>query len=135
MPVPWKSIVGSVAAGMVIAAIAIGCTWAYLASITIDDGLEGLIFLPLLGAAGVVVALAARTVTVRFRPVVASVATCVGVAVALTAREWSRSGGDPPIAETYATVVLVLFPLALCGIAIGTLVGDALRPRVRRAAR
>ncbi len=135
MPVPWGTIAGSVGGGLLIAAIAIGCTWAYLASITIDDGLEGLVFLPLLGAAGIVVALVARTATARFRPVVGSVAACVGTAIALTVHGWSRSGGGPSLWPTYTVTVLVLFPLTLCGVAIGTVVGDSLRPRCRRATR
>ena len=37
-----------VLAGIVSAAVAGGATWIYLRSITIDDGLEGLVYLPFL---------------------------------------------------------------------------------------
>ena len=46
MPGRWAATARSVAAGLLIAGIAVGSTWAYLSSIEIDDGLEGLIFFP-----------------------------------------------------------------------------------------
>ena len=103
-PVQWRAIVGSVTLGLLITMIAIGSLWAYLSSIAIDEGLEGLIFLPIL----------------------ASVAACVGIAVAATVHAWSRAEG-PPVFPVYAGTVLLFLPLTLVGVAIGTAIGDSVR--------
>lgn len=122
----WAATAWSVAGGLLIAGIAIGSTSAYLSSIEIDDGLEGLIFLPILSAASILVALAARSWSDQFRPVLGAVAACVGVAVAATVHAWSRSAG-PSVLPLYTLTVLLFFPLALVGVAVGTAVGDHLR--------
>ena len=45
-------------AGVAAAAVSAAITWLYLVSVTIDDGLEGLIYLPILSAA--MIAISAR---------------------------------------------------------------------------
>lgn len=125
MSARWGDTAWSIAGGLLIAGIAVGSTWAYLASIEIDDGLEGLIFLPILGAASFLVALAARSWSGRFRPVVAAVAACLGVDLVMTVEIWSRSAG-PSVVPLYTLTVLLLFPLTLVGVAIGTAIGDYL---------
>ncbi len=132
MSARWGAIAWSVVAGLLIATIAVGSTWAYLSSIEIDDGLEGLIFLPVLVAASTLVALAARSWSGQFRPVVGTVAACVGVAAAATAQTWSRPAG-PSVLPLYALTVVVLLPLTLCGVAVGTAVGDYFRKQHQRA--
>ena len=122
----WGATACSIGAGLLMAGIAVGSTWAYLSSIDIDDGLEGLIFLPILGTASILVALAARSWSGQFRPVVGAVAACVGVAVAATVHAWSRSAG-PSVLPLYTITVLVFLPLTLVGVAAGTAVGDLLR--------
>ena len=122
----WGAIAWSVAAGLLIATIAVGSIWAYLSSIEIGDGLEGLIFLPILAATSTLVALAARTGSDQFRPVLGAVAACVGVAVAATVHRWSRSAG-PSVLPLYTLTVLLFFPLTLVGVAVGTAIGDHLR--------
>ena len=131
MPVQWRAIAGSVTGGLLITMIAIGSLWAYLSSIVIDDGLEGLVFLPILGAASAIVALAARSWTGQFRPIVAAVAACVGIAVAATVHAWGRAEG-PPVFPVYAGTVLLFFPTALVGVAIGTAGGDVIRTIYRK---
>ena len=125
MPRGAVPIVGSIAAGLLIAAITVGSTWVYLASIEIDDGLEGVIFLPILAGASALVALGARAWSGRFRPILGSVAACVGVAVALITLAWTRGG--PSAASLFALTVVVLLPLTLFGVAAGTIVADAIR--------
>ena len=127
LPREWAPIGGSVAAGLLIAAITIAGTWAYLSSIEIDDGLEGLMFFPLLVTASLLVAVVARRWSARFRPIIGSVAGCVGVAVVLIALSWSRGG--PSAASTVGLTVLVLFPLTLASVATGTVLGDLIRGR------
>jgi hypothetical protein len=112
----WGATAWSVGAGLLIAGIAVGSTWAYLSSIEIDDCLEGLVFLPILGAASILVALAARSWLGQFRPVVRAVAACVGIAVAATAHAWSRSAG-PSVRPLYTLTVLVFLFLTLVGVA------------------
>ena len=124
--VRWGAIAWSVAAGLFVASIAVGSTWAYLSSIEIDDGLEGVIFLPILVAASTLVALAARSWSGQFRPILGAVAACVGVAVAATAHAWSRPAG-PSVLPLYTLTVVVLLPLTLSGVAVGTAVGDYFR--------
>ncbi len=121
----WRESLGSIAAGLLIAAITVGSTWAYLSSIEIDDGLEGMIFLPILLVASTVVGLGARAWSGRFRPILGSVAACVGIAVALTALAWSRGG--PSAASLFTLAAVVLLPLTLSGVATGTVVGDGFR--------
>ena len=116
----------SVAAGLLIAGIAIGSTSAYLSSIKIDDGLEGLMFIPTLGAASILVAFAARWWSGQFRPVVGAVAACAGVAVAATVHTWSRSAG-PSVLPMYTLTMLLFLPVTLAGVAVGSAVGDILR--------
>ncbi len=126
MPHSWRAIAESVAAGLLIAAIAVGSLWLYLSSIEIDDGLEGLMFLPILIFANAIVALAVRSWTARFRPILASVAACVGIAIAATVHAWSRAEG-PSVFPVYAGTVLLFLPLTLAGVAIGTAIGDSVR--------
>ena len=123
---PWAATAWSVAAGLLIAGIAIESTWAYLSSIVIDDGLEGLIFIPVLGLAGFLVALAARSWSGQFRPLVGAVTACVGVALAATVDAWSRSAGLS-VLPVYALTVLMFLPVTLVGAAVGTALGDLLR--------
>ena len=122
----WLTSAGSVTVGLLITMIAIGSLWAYLSSIAIDEGLEGLIFLPILAVASAIVALGARSWTGRFRPILASVAACVGIAVAATVHAWSRAEG-PPVFPVYAGTVLLFLPLTVVGVAIGTAIGDSVR--------
>ena len=130
MPGRWSTIAVSGADGLLIAAIAVGTLWAYLSSIVIDDGLEGLVFLPILGAASAIVALAGRSWTGRFRPILAAVAACVGVAIAATVHTWSRSEG-PSVLPLYTLTVIVFFPIALAGVALGSSIGDVIRTTYR----
>ena len=133
MSARWHAIAWTVVAGLLIATIAVGSTWGYLSSTEIDDGLEGLIFLPILVAVSTLVALAARSWSSQFRPIVGAVAACVGVAVAATVHTWSRPAG-PSVLPLYAFTVVVLLPLTLSGVAVGTAVGDYFR-NSRRGAR
>ena len=134
MPGRWGAIAWSVGVGLLIGGIVVGSTWAYLSSIEIDDGLEGLIFLPILGVASILVALVARSWSGQFRPVVGAVAACVGVAVAATVHAWSRSAG-PSVLPLYTLTVLLFLPLTLVGVAVGTAVGDLLRNARRKRGR
>ena len=102
----------AVVAGVGAAVLATALTWGYLSSITIDDGLEGLVFLPLLAVACGIV-----SVPVGWRHTsIAGPATIAGVAVAtatvvLAAHGASRGG--PPLASTVVVGAVVLGPLAL----------------------
>ncbi len=110
------------------AAVSGGATWMYLASITVDDGLEGLVYLPILG---VVMLLICGRAGWRQLPWAWARAAALGsvVATAMLLLSLSVYRGDALLARAAvgASVVVAAFPFT------GAVIGWGLSTWVKRA--
>jgi hypothetical protein len=122
-----RGIVLPVGAGLAVALLACSSTYLHLSSIKIDDGLEGLVFLPILLGAGFLVGpVLGRRRTNPLQPFLCAAVASVAVGITLAAWRSTRQGGASTFSIVVMTVV-VFFPLALTGAVLGWAAGIALR--------
>ena len=105
-----------------------GATWLYLASITIDDGLEGLIYLPILGAVLAVIGGWAGSRGMPWSwPRTAALGSAGATLVFLLALAAYRSDGTLARAALAASAVVAVFPFT------GAIIGWGLTSWIKRS--
>src|SRR4051795_5429821 len=93
----------SFASGTGAGLLTVAGTWLYLDSIEIDDGLEGLIVLPILAVACALVAVWLGHQRSRLRhPIVCALGATATVIAALLLMEAARDRGGPPVLQNLA---------------------------------
>ena len=104
----------AVAVGLLAAAVASVTFWLYRSSIPFGerDGLEGVVFLPILFCTSILATLVAgwRRTSVSW-PLVCATVACLAIAVALIA--WGTTRGGPPVLESAVLIVLLVYPVGL----------------------
>lgn len=120
------SAAGAALAGVGEAALATVATVAYLATTEVDDGLEALVFLPVLAVLGAVFAAVAgwRRRDLRW-PVVSALAAAAAAVAGLMVSAGTEGDGDLARSALGAGVVILMF--AVVGSVLGWVLGAGVR--------
>lgn len=122
------AVVSAVIAGSVVAVVALGGTALYLDSIEIDDGLEALVFRPVLVVVGVVAGIVGAWWSERIAwPVICGAAAASVIALVFLSSS-IRNGSSGPSPVPYVVMSAVLFfPLVTVGAVGGQRAGRLVR--------
>lgn len=120
MPGDERRAAFSVASGIIAGLGTATGTWLSLSSIAIDDGLEGLIVLPILAAICAVPGSWLGYRQSRLRgPITCAVAATATVTASLLIWQEVRGRGGPPVLQNLGLGIVVLLPFAMLGVIIG----------------